>query len=333
MITLLIFFVTSGSEEEVQALERGGNKIVNAIFESKIAYDHPRPDVNSHSEAREKFCTEKYVQRLFFSESKCAKIMKTADKPSSGRFALRAAGKDTASSGRNLSSNESQKGFNSSDSSFGDLSFGDQSFGDEAAPDEAMGALTLYDADQKRPRQRVRSRRRGSVGGTDPNAPKAPPSRAMSLQVDATAPNMGRRAARPGRRNSVGRTSSLGGAPLALTGEGQQGEAPRPGRRGRRGSVGGGAPPNPNNGSSSNLEGAGGSNNSLKNMAAGGGEGRQRRAGRKAGGALSTSNHGGRGADPLGGSSHGGRRRPQRRGSVGVEESNAKLNEKREMVW
>mmetsp|Transcript_11025 Transcript_11025/g.26641 ORF Transcript_11025/g.26641 Transcript_11025/m.26641 type:complete len:400 (+) Transcript_11025:92-1291(+) len=326
------------SEEEVQALERGGNKIVNAIFESKIAYDHPRPDVNSQHDERAKFCTDKYIERLFFSESKAAKLMKAPPKQASGRFNLKAP-KDSGSA----------RGFNSSDSS-GDFGFsGDEDFGyEDAAPEvAAVNNLSLDAApvEQQRPRQR-RTRRRGSVGGVDPNAPRGPPSRAMSLQVDGANPNARRQ--RPGRRSSLGRTSSMGGASLGPAG-GEGAPAPRSRRPGRRGSISAA-----NSASGDSLSGAS--------------QPRSRRPGRRGSvgskdGSLdnhfNNSNHStdfgdmdgksaagdgksvgsrrrlGKGNDPLGGSSHHGqpRRRPQRRGSIGVEDANIKLNEKKEMVW
>jgi len=316
------------SEEEVQALERGGNKNVNTIFESKLAFDHPRPDASSHKDAREQFCTEKYVKRLFFSASTASRMLKAPNKQTPGRSALKAAAKDTRSS--------SQGGMNSSDSSFDEMSFSDASFGDDnEAPEAGMNQLSLEAAEPKRPRQRVRSRRRASIGGNDPSNPKPVPTRAMSLQVERGGGERGVRRQRSARRNSIGRTSSMGGSnqqPMRRTG--------------RRGSIG-----NSEHGSSSNLNRSG-SDKSLSQSNHG--EGRQRRARKKGDGPLnsllSASNHGDKGEgdmrsrsggsnrrirnDPLGGSSHhGGRRRPQRRGSIGVEDANAKLNEKKEMIW
>ncbi|KAL3928857.1 MAG: hypothetical protein SGBAC_012464 [Bacillariaceae sp.] len=327
-----------GSEEEVQALERGGNKIVNAIFESKIAYDHPRPDVNSPPDVRQRFSADKYIERLFFSESKAAKLMKAPPKQSSGRFTLK--GPKDSGSGR---------GFNSSDSS-GDFSFdsddGGLGYGD-AAPDVATGVAELsLDAAPAAPppaaRQR-RTRRRASIGGNDPAAPKGPPSRAMSLQVEgAVNPNV--RRTRPGRRSSLGRTASMG-APAAA-GPPASGAEPRIRRAGRRGSVGG----------------AGGSSNNLSVQSGGASQRRERRPGRRgsvggkggSGGLDSNSNHSldwgaEEGGDGKSGNSRhrrrlgkgageedvnpSQRRRPQRRGSIGVEDANAKLNKKREMVW
>ncbi|CAJ1937984.1 unnamed protein product [Cylindrotheca closterium] len=329
------------SEEEVQALEQGSNKIVNAIFESKIAYDHPRPDVNSQLDVREKFIVDKYIDRIFFSESKAAKLMKAPAKESSARFALKAP-KDSGST----------RGFNSSDSS-GDFSFDtDDGLGYEnSTPDVAAGVNDLsLDAAAAAPRQR-RTRRRASIGINDS---KGPPSRTMSLQVEgAGAANQNVRRQRPGRRQSLGRTSSMGGAGLAPGASGDaQGGAPRARRPGRRGSVSGGGPPSLA-GSSSNLS------------QSGAGQTRQRRPGRRGsvggGGPPSLDNHfnssnnsldiseagdgnrsvasrdrrrlGKGSADPLGGSSHQERRRPRRRGSISVEDANAKLNEKKEMVW
>ena len=52
-------------EEEVEAMERGGNAIVNAYYEAHIGRE-PRLTVGSDGRARERFIRNKYDNRKFF---------------------------------------------------------------------------------------------------------------------------------------------------------------------------------------------------------------------------------------------------------------------------
>jgi hypothetical protein len=73
----LLNAVASGNEDEVEALERGGNKIVNAVFESNLAWDYPRPKPSSGVSSRKSFSQKKYVERKFFSHTVAKEIVKS----------------------------------------------------------------------------------------------------------------------------------------------------------------------------------------------------------------------------------------------------------------
>jgi hypothetical protein len=191
----------TGAAEEVGALERGGNKVINAIFESKLAWDHPRPDSNSDMTAREKFCFEKYVNRKFYSSTAASKSLSKSKPISSRLFGIKAPkGK---SSSRKIAS------FMSASSSSGD-EFGDDDglgYGD-ATPDSDTNGLGYGDAapdsERQRPRQR-RSRRRASISVPSEQQPQMDRDNARPDSEQPTPPHQGRRA---GRRSSLGISST-----------------------------------------------------------------------------------------------------------------------------
>lgn len=182
--THLVFTILdAGAAEEVGALERGGNKIANAIFESKLAFDHPRPDSNSGIAIREKFCFDKYVNRKFYSKSAAGKYLNQSKPKSSKLFSLKAPKGGSV----RKSSNSLQASFSSIEMSSDDEVL-------ETAPGSQRNGLGYGDAapDSERqiPRQR-RSRRRASIGtpeqgqldGSRHEAERRPPSSTRSFNV------------------------------------------------------------------------------------------------------------------------------------------------------
>eukprot|EP00980_Cylindrotheca_fusiformis_P020645 scaffold7698_cov109-Cylindrotheca_fusiformis.AAC.1 len=230
--------------EDVGALERGGNKIINAIFESKLPWDYPRPDSNANMSSRE---TSKHVNQ---------------SKPlSTKNFGLKAPKGGTSRTSFNSSLQASCSSI--------EMTSEDEDVGFEnAVPNSTRSMLGYGDAmpdqDRQRPRQR-RARRRASIGVPteqqaqldDPrerphssqrnfNIPTRQVSRAKSNESlgygEAVPDSEAPRQRRPRRRGSVGTPSE----PFSQTERDQRGNEPKTsasepvGRRrpGRRGSVG-----------------------------------------------------------------------------------------------
>jgi len=86
--------VPTGHQDDVAAMERGGNKKVNSAWEAKLTFDTPRPNAIADRQERDAFVQQKYVERYWYSES----IMKKQNASASfGNFALKASSSDTKS--------------------------------------------------------------------------------------------------------------------------------------------------------------------------------------------------------------------------------------------
>eukprot|EP00934_Nitzschia_sp_Nitz4_P002581 Nitzschia sp. Nitz4//scaffold23_size168460//43713//46110//NITZ4_002209-RA/size168460-snap-gene-0.81-mRNA-1//1//CDS//3329543605//2571//frame0 len=53
-------------EDEVEAMELGGNKLINTVFEGKLSFDAHKPHPESDHIERERFFRQKYEERQFF---------------------------------------------------------------------------------------------------------------------------------------------------------------------------------------------------------------------------------------------------------------------------
>jgi hypothetical protein len=73
-LTGAFFLLFSGKEKEVIAMERGGNKIVNFIFEAKGVNDGSKPVASVDDAAKERFIKDKYRVRKFYSPEGYANI-------------------------------------------------------------------------------------------------------------------------------------------------------------------------------------------------------------------------------------------------------------------
>jgi hypothetical protein len=218
-------------------MERGGNKVINAIFESKLAFDHPRPDSSSDMNAREEFCFEKYVNRKFYSSTAASKHLGKS-KPNSLRlFSLKAPkGKSSGKSSRKITSFMSKSFTNGDAFSSGDdddgLGYGDATpdshtnqlgYGD-AAPDSEP---QRPDAEAQRPRQR-RSRRRASISVPSEEQPKMGRDNARPGSEQPAPAPQGRRS---GRRASISAPSK---PQPQMDKARQESEQPTPAPQGRR---------------------------------------------------------------------------------------------------
>ncbi len=59
----------AGTETELTALEVGGNRIVNSIFEGRISFETARPDSGSDPATRDAFTVQKYVEKRWYNPS------------------------------------------------------------------------------------------------------------------------------------------------------------------------------------------------------------------------------------------------------------------------
>jgi len=67
-LTLDIFTFT-GKESEVQAMENGGNVLVNAVYEGRLPRNNEKPTYQTNGVARERFVRDKYERRKFYEGS------------------------------------------------------------------------------------------------------------------------------------------------------------------------------------------------------------------------------------------------------------------------
>jgi len=67
-LTLDIFTFT-GKESEVQAMENGGNVLVNAVYEGRLPRNNEKPTYQTNGVARERFVRDKYELRKFYEAS------------------------------------------------------------------------------------------------------------------------------------------------------------------------------------------------------------------------------------------------------------------------
>lgn len=65
-------FVAIGKEKEVLAMKRGGNKIVNAIFEATLQDKSTKPDKDTELDPRSEFVYQKYQHRTWYQPPSAA---------------------------------------------------------------------------------------------------------------------------------------------------------------------------------------------------------------------------------------------------------------------
>ena len=61
--------MTTGKEKEIIAMEQGGNKLVNNIFEAKMKDKSSKPPHNADLSVRNEFCKKKYIDRKYYNPS------------------------------------------------------------------------------------------------------------------------------------------------------------------------------------------------------------------------------------------------------------------------
>jgi hypothetical protein len=168
------------TEEEVAALEMGGNKMINALFEAKFLWDCPRPDASSGMKVRSAFITEKYQERKYFSATAAKGLSNKSNKPKSIRLGMKT---PSSGSGRNMLAYDDITASPTSSSNNDSFSFGGdsgyfqkESLGyDDAVPDSernvrdqlVYGDATPdsdYQAAGSNAVQRRLTRRRASLG-------------------------------------------------------------------------------------------------------------------------------------------------------------------------
>mmetsp|Transcript_27138 Transcript_27138/g.64913 ORF Transcript_27138/g.64913 Transcript_27138/m.64913 type:complete len:883 (+) Transcript_27138:157-2805(+) len=66
------------NHEQTCALENGGNKVINTIFEGNLTFDVDRPVPESTSESRQTYIKAKYVDKKWFNTSAAKSILATA---------------------------------------------------------------------------------------------------------------------------------------------------------------------------------------------------------------------------------------------------------------
>jgi hypothetical protein len=63
-----------GGEDEVKAMDFGGNLKINSVFEASYLGEPKRPGPDADIATRERFIRAKYIDRKFYSESACLEI-------------------------------------------------------------------------------------------------------------------------------------------------------------------------------------------------------------------------------------------------------------------
>jgi len=220
------------AEEEVEALERGGNKLVNAMFEGSLGWDCARPSSSSDMTARKSFCHDKYVERKFFSVSVAKSIKNSNGKPVNvPRISLKSQKGSLRSP--DTSQRTLQESFSSGEDDMGEiegLGYG------EAGPDSS-------DRAQEKPQsfRRRASRRRASLGSSIQTEKQL---NGYQVQLGCGDPTAGsdkkRRERRPRRRASLGYAGDMPQTQDESTSDDliKSDHRPRSQRMRRRGSLG-----------------------------------------------------------------------------------------------
>lgn len=90
----------TGNDEQVCALELGGNKVFKTLFEGKLTFDTPRPNSESNAEMREIFVRSKYVDHMWINPAAAKTILAGrfhSKSQTTKRIALRASVTDSLS--------------------------------------------------------------------------------------------------------------------------------------------------------------------------------------------------------------------------------------------